>query len=193
MTGLIYLFIIIKRKTVIIMAVILLILLSLAVFKLDRLFYPYPYQQIVEKYASLNGVDPCLVISVIREESRFKAKSISPKGAVGLMQIMPGTAEEISAWLGENYEDIDLTRPEDNIRYGCWYLAALSKEYSGNTVLTLAAYNAGIGRVNGWLGSVSGDLNSFLIEDIPFKETREYVQKVFASYQKYKKLYYQSR
>lgn len=184
--------IVIKRKTVIIMTVILLILLSLAVFKSDRLFYPYPYQQTVEKHASLNGLDPCLVISVIREESRFKAKSISPKGAVGLMQIMPDTAKDISAWLGENYEEIDLTRPEDNIRYGCWYLAALSKEYSGNAVLTLAAYNAGIGRVNSWLGSAPGNLNSYLIEDIPYKETRDYIRKVFASYQKYQKLYCQS-
>jgi len=86
-----------------------------------------------------------------------------------------------------------MTNPEDNIRYGTWYLAALNKQFSGNTILTLAAYNAGSGRVTSWLKNYSGDFNDYLIEDIPFTETREYVAKVLASYGRYVVLYEQDR
>ena len=105
------------------------------------------------------------------------------------MQLMPDTAKEIAVWLEENYEDVDLTKPDDNIRYGTWYLATRSKEFSGNIIITLASYNAGIGRVKSWLKESPKDFNSYLIEDIPYKETREYVQKVLKSYGKYSKLY----
>ncbi|KUO66293.1 MAG: transglycosylase [Gracilibacter sp. BRH_c7a] len=178
----------IKRTIV----VLLLLLLIVTVSKhnlIEKMLYPYPYKQTVEKYALEYGVDPYLVISVIREESRFKSQSVSAKGAVGLMQLMPDTAKEIAVWLGENYEEVDLTKPDDNIRYGTWYLATRSKEFSGNTIITLASYNAGIGRVKSWLKESTKNFNSYLIEDIPYKETREYVQKVLKSYGKYNKLY----
>lgn len=186
-------YLIITRKHIIRTIVfILLLLLIFTTWKsnlIDKVLYPYPYKQTVEKYSALHGVDPYLVISVIREESRFKPKSISPKGAVGLMQLMPDTAREIAVWLKEDFEEVDLTEPDDNIRYGTWYLASRSKEFSGNTILTLASYNAGIGRVNTWLRESPKDINSYLIEDIPYKETREYVLKVLKSYGKYSELY----
>lgn len=181
-----------KRKIVKIAAMLFLLLLVFSGFKSDilgRIFHPYPYKETVEKYASAYGVDPLLVISVIREESHFLPNSNSHKGAVGLMQLMPGTAKEISLWLGESFESIDLKKPEDNIRYGTWYLAALNKEFSGNRILALAAYNAGSGRINGWLKAFPGDPSTYDVEDIPFKETREYVLKVLDSYEKYRKLY----
>jgi len=171
---------------------LLLLLLIVTVFKhnlIEKILYPYPYKQTVEKYAIEYGVDPYLVISIIREESRFRTQSVSSKGATGLMQLMPDTAKEIAVWLGEDYEEVDLTKPDDNIRYGTWYFATRSKEFSGNIIITLASYNAGIGRVKGWLEESPKETNNFLIEDIPYKETREYVQKVLKSYGKYSELY----
>jgi soluble lytic murein transglycosylase len=123
-----------KENTCQKVTVILLVLLILTSYKLDfigKAFYPYLYRQTVEKYASTYGVDPLLVIAVIREESHFIPLSSSHKGAMGLMQLMPETAKEIAAWLHEDYTRVDLKKPEDNIRYGTWYLAALNKEYSG--------------------------------------------------------------
>ena len=178
----------IKRTIV----VLLLLLVAITISKsniVEKVLYPYPYKQTVEKYAVEYGVDPYLIIAVIREESRFRTQSVSPKGAVGLMQLMPDTAKEIAVWLEENYEDVDLKKPDDNIRYGTWYLATRSKEFSGNTILTLASYNAGIGRVKTWLEESPRSNNEYLIEDIPYKETREYVLKVLKSYGKYSKLY----
>jgi soluble lytic murein transglycosylase len=90
--------------------------------------------------------------------------------------------------LDEDYNLIDLKNPEDNIRYGTWYLSSLDKQFSGNSILVLAAYNAGSGRVSNWLRTSPRDLNTYLIEDIPFQETRDYVTKVL-KYRKYSGLY----
>lgn len=181
-----------NKKIVKFVTIFFLVSLFFGAFKFhifEKIIYPYPYKQIVEKYASSYGVDPLLVISVIREESHFNRRSNSHKGAVGLMQLMPETAREISVWLNDSFEDIDLAKPEDNIRYGTWYLSALSKEFDGNGILILAAYNAGSGRVNKWLKTSDKDHNTYIIEDIPFTETRGYVRKVLESYEKYSELY----
>ncbi|UWG95676.1 lytic transglycosylase domain-containing protein [Dehalobacter sp. DCM] len=143
----------------------------------------------VEKYAAENDIDPLLVIAVIREESRFIPKSKSAKGAVGLMQLMPNTAQDIAKKLGENFEQINLNDPDTNIRYGTWYLAQLEKEFSGNLVLTLASYNAGIGRVKGWLSEYPKATGAYQIEDIPFPETEDYATNVLKAYHQYKDLY----
>lgn len=179
-----------RKKNCFAFLLIFLLLISI-VFKFDlfgKAAYPYMYKSTVEKYSYSYGVDPLLVLAVIREESHFYPKSSSPKGALGLMQIMPDTAKEIAAWLGEDYDNVNLLSVDDNIRYGTWYLAALIKEYNGNTVLALAAYNAGSGRVNNWLKDELS-LESYTIEDIPFKETRDYIKKVLKSYNAYSGLY----
>lgn len=181
-----------RKKIVKIIAILFLVFLfgsGLTSDILDKILYPYAYKESVEKYAAAYNVDPLLVIAVVREESHFNPWSNSHKGAVGLMQLMPATAQEISVWLGEDYSLVDLTRHDNNIRYGTRYLAALNKEFHGNTNLILAAYNAGSGRVNSWLKDSPHDFNAYRIEDIPFKETREYVVKVLHSYEKYKELY----
>ena len=181
-----------KKKIVKIITILFLLGCFLAGLKLnilEKVLYPYPYRDIIERYAAEYGIDPLLVIAVIREESHFLPKSSSPKGAIGLMQLMPSTAKEIAGWLKEDYSQVDLKQPEDNIRYGTWYLATLYKEFSGNTGLSLAAYNAGSGRVKGWLENSKKSSNSYLLKDIPFPETKEYVQKVLKSYNKYSELY----
>jgi len=157
---------------------------------LEKIIYPYPNQAIIEKYATQYGVDPLFVVSVIREESKFLPQSESHKGAKGLMQLMPSTAQAIAESLGDkSYSEQDLLNPEKNIQYGTWYLASLQKVFSNNTTLVTAAYNGGRGHVQEWIKNGQIDPNNIRVQDIPFKETRDYVGRVLKSYQKYNKLY----
>ena len=157
---------------------------------LEKVIYPYPNQAIIEKYAEQYGVDPLLVIAVIREESKFFSQSESHKGAKGLMQLMPNTAQSIAESLGDKtYKEEDLLNPEKNIQYGTWYLASLQKAFANNTTLVTAAYNGGRGHVQEWINSGQIDLNNINLQDIPFKETRDYVGRVVRSYEQYKRLY----
>ena len=180
------------RKKLFIFCVIA-ILAAVSIFNiptLEKVLYPYPNQAIIEKYATQYGVDPLLVVSVIREESKFRPKSESHKGAKGLMQLMPSTAQAISESLGDKtYTEQDLLNSEKNIQYGTWYLASLQKVYAGNTTLVTAAYNGGRGHVQEWIKNGQIDPNNIRIQDIPFKETRDYVGRVLKSYEKYNKLY----
>jgi soluble lytic murein transglycosylase len=155
----------------------------------QKMLYPYPYRATVEKYAELYGVDPLLVIAVMREESKFLPYTESPKGAVGLMQLMPETARAIAESLGDvGYKDRNLLLPEKNIQYGTWYLVSLRKEFD-NDVLVLAAYNGGRGQVREWINNNQIDPGNLRQKDIPFPETRQYVEKVLKSYQMYSRLY----
>lgn len=178
-----------KTKSSILGLVLVLTILVAQSNLIPKLFYPYPYKQIINKYAIEYNTDSLLVVSVIKAESSFLPFSSSDKGAIGLMQLMPDTAREISQKLGEDYAAIDLKDPETNIRYGSMYLAGLSKQYDGNTVLTLAAYNAGSGRVKEWLKTTGLGLDNYSVKDIPFPETRTYVEKVLKYHQEYSKLY----
>ncbi|MFZ3129649.1 MAG: lytic transglycosylase domain-containing protein [Desulfosporosinus sp.] len=157
---------------------------------LEKVIYPYPNQAIIEKYAEQYGVDPLLVVAVIREESKFFSQSESRKGAKGLMQLMPDTAQSIAESLGDKtYDEEDLLNPEKNIQYGTWYLASLQKAFANNTTLVTAAYNGGRGHVQEWINNGQIDLNNIRLQDIPFKETRDYVGRVLKSYKQYTKLY----
>ena len=157
---------------------------------LEKVMYPYPNQAIIEKYATQYGVDPLYVVSVIREESKFLPLSESHKGAKGLMQLMPSTAQSIAESLGDKtYREEDLLNPEKNIQYGTWYLASLQKVFAKNTTLVTAAYNGGRGHVQEWITNGQIDPNNIRLQDIPFKETRDYVGRVLKSYVKYTKLY----
>lgn len=154
---------------------------------ITKLNYPFSYAETINQYANLNNLDPLLVAAVIREESRFQADAVSGKGACGLMQLMPATAEEMAGKMGETYTKASLMKPENNIRYGTAFLASLMKKYDGDMVLALAAYNAGGSRVDGWAAKKEG---AFTIGDIQYQETRDYVRKVLESYKTYQRLYY---
>jgi len=173
--------------------IVLLILIGYSVLQisdLQKIIYPYPHRTIVEKYADQYGVDPLFVLAVIREESKFLPQSESHKGAIGLMQLMPSTAQSIAVSIGDKaYSDEYLLDPEKNIQYGTWYLASLQKLFTNNRTLVIAAYNGGRGHVQEWIKSGQIDPENIRQEDIPFKETRDYVERVLNSYQKYIKLY----
>jgi len=175
---------------------LLLILLILGVLFaksdwLGRLMYPIHYKDDIRASARGHGVDPHLVAAVIRTESNYKTGLESPKGAVGIMQIMPDTADWIIRQAG--YTDITLRdvmeRPDVGIELGTWYLKSLHEQFDGNAVAALAAYNAGPGNVRGWLRSGEWDGREETASRIPFGETRHYVQRVIYYYNKYKSLY----
>ncbi|MFI4988584.1 MAG: lytic transglycosylase domain-containing protein [Alphaproteobacteria bacterium] len=134
--------------------------------------------------ADSGGTERALVLSVIRQESAFDPRAVSQAGALGLMQVMPGTARRTAGGLGLHYTPTLLTQdPDYNIRLGCAVLAKLLDDFGGNYVLALAAYNAGSSRVRDWIRE-NGDPRSpqvdviDWIEMIPFEETRNYVQRV---------------
>lgn len=153
-------------------------------------FYPFPYKEKVFHYGLENEVDPFLIAAVIRTESKFVAAARSPKGAMGLMQMMPETARWVAGQVGqESFRDAMLNDPETSIRFGAWYLASLKKEFDGNEVLVLAAYNGGRGNVNQWSRQLGWGKDFRDTDRIPYKETREYVKKVLAARERYRALY----
>ena len=155
-----------------------------------KYFYVYPYHETVMKYAEQYHVDSNLTAAVIKSESKFKHEARSHRGAVGLMQLMPDTAQWIARQLGDaNYSLEGLHEPDRNIRYGTWYLSDLEKEFHGNDVLALAAYNAGRGNVHEWMKTNNWPEDFKDIDAIPYKETRDYVRQVISDQKKYRELY----
>ena len=161
--------------------------------------YPISYQTTIQQAAGLSNVNPLLVASVIRVESKFHTEDVSHAGAIGLMQLMPETALWIaqqmkSSGQADKYRitgttNADLAVPEVNIRLGSWYLNYLYQRFQGNEVVAIAAYNGGPKRVQEWLdhGTWNGRLNT--ITDIPVGETRHFVDRVFYNYDLYKRIY----
>jgi soluble lytic murein transglycosylase len=147
-----------------------------------NLVRPIFHQDTVERYSALYHMDPLFVTAVIRAESHFLWNARSNRGAVGLMQLMPATAREIAIDLAlPNFSDKELAKPEMNIQLGVYYLNKLSREFDGNLPLTAAAYNAGLAKVQLWYRQ--NPLLIHEINDIPYEETREYVNRVMRTYQ----------
>lgn len=154
-----------------------------------RLLYPLNYQQIIIQEAKQAQLDPSLVAAVINVESRWRADAVSRKGAKGLMQLMPTTAEWIAEKTGQaGVTEQDLFLPETNIRLGVSYLTDLLTHF-GSETLALAAYNGGRGNVKTWLDDGLWDGKQDTIEAIPFGETRRYVLKVEAQRKIYSRIY----
>lgn len=144
----------------------------------------------MEKYSEENGLDKYLVYAVIKAESNFDPNVKSNADARGLMQLMEETAVERSNVIeNEDIEAYDLYDPETNIKLGTSYLSYLLELYDGNTVLAIIAYNAGLGNVKQWIkdGVIKPDGSD--IENIPYKETENYVRKILRDYQMYLKIY----
>jgi soluble lytic murein transglycosylase len=130
-----------------------------------------------------------MVVAVIYEESHFNPKAVSKAGAIGLMQLMPKTAEWISKSLKEQKpDDSKMTNPKQNIKYGSWYLSFLKKRY-GRDDLALAAYNGGFQNVDKWLSQSFAKGRSIDEIEITFGETREFVKRVQSTQKIYQRLY----
>ena len=153
------------------------------------LSYPQPYSATVRAAAKEFGVDPLLVWSVMRAESRYDAEALSSVGARGLMQVMPPTQTYIAEQLKEDIPPGAAFIPETNIRMGAWYLHYLLQYFKGDQELTIAAYNGGPGSVDTWLKDPLVSSREDLIRWIGFGQTREYLERVSLNYQMYRALY----
>ncbi len=137
-----------------------------------------------------NGLDPFLVLSVIRQESRFDPEASSSANAYGLMQLMPATAERTAAKLGLKGTTVELLHdPDVNLRLGTRYLADLIRDQNGSLPLALGTYNAGPKFMERLKQRVPTDDMEIFIEQIPYQETRDYVKKVLRNYAIYRKIY----
>ena len=144
-----------------------------------RLIYPLRYSSEIGAAARRNGLNPALVAAVINQESGFDAATSSPQGAVGLMQVLPSTAEEIARKSGgKEFVLRDLQRPGVNVLYGSYYLRRLLDRYGGSELEAIAAYNAGQGNVDGWAEAARQAGRPFDVRAIPYGETRDYVAEV---------------
>lgn len=149
--------------------------------------FPLPYKDLIVKWSTERNLNPFLVTALMRQESRFQPLIKSPVGATGLMQVMPDTGAWIAPQIG--LEEYSLTDPDDSINLGTWYLDYTHRTYDNNSMLAIASYNAGPGNVSGWLERY--DITDFdqFVENIPFAETKNYVETVFGNYWNYVNLY----
>ena len=155
----------------------------------QELTLPLRHEDIIRQQAAEKNLDPALIAAVIYQESKFRDRT-SSAGAKGLMQILPGTAEFIARKSGgTRFELQDLGTPQINIAYGSWYLRYLIGRYNGNQVLAIAAYNAGEDNVDRWVSAAGGPDSFDVTRDIPFPETRAYVQGVLSKRGAYKRHY----
>ena len=162
--------------------------------RIEKDNHPLKYGETIEKYSAQYGIPKYLMFAIIKTESDFNCMAISPKGARGLMQMMPDTF----VWLtGKGHlNDPLLTSdslfiPEISIKYGAYYLSYLYKKF-GNWDTVLAAYNGGEGNVSSWLTDAEYSDGNGNLKYIPFKETRKYVDKVNEHKNIYEKLYSES-
>jgi soluble lytic murein transglycosylase len=149
--------------------------------------YPFPYLETIDSWAQQRRLNPMLVTALIRQESRFEAQIRSVADAVGLMQIIPETAAYIAEQINE--KKYNLENPTDNIKMGTWYLDYTHREYSNNSLFAVASYNAGPGAVADWIKQFGVSDPDRFIEQIPYAETKGYVESVFGNYWNYLRLY----
>lgn len=158
-----------------------------------RMLYPWAFARRIAEEASKDKVDPYLVHALIREESRYYPRALSRSNAIGLMQLLPGTAFGVAKRIGlplSNKEEV--FAPDTNIKLGTAYLSDVMGRFNGHAMMAVASYNGGPNAVRRWLNEHNtkgtGDLDLF-VENIPYRETRDYVRKVFGSYWTYELMY----
>ncbi|MCS6801131.1 MAG: tetratricopeptide repeat protein [Chloroflexota bacterium] len=158
--------------------------------KLLRLVLPTPYRSLVEESARRHGVDPALLLALIRQESVYDRYARSVAGARGLTQVMPATGEGIARALGRaDFTVADLYRPETSIEFGAYYFGEQLRRFAGNAYFAMGAYNAGPGVIPRWTnGNLAFDPDLF-VERIPYRETSSYVRLVGRYYYLYRLAY----
>lgn len=171
---------------------VLLVVICLGGFLLGAyVLFPFPYRPQVVAAAGRNGLDPRLVLAVVRAESGFRPDAVSDEGAVGLMQLTPSTAAWVAGQrrLGATVTPADLRDPAYNLASGAWYLAWLLRQFGGRLPVAVAAYNAGPTTVRGWLDAGRWNGRRSDADAIPYPETRGFVRRVLGGYAVYRTLY----
>ena len=151
--------------------------------------FPKPYWPDLKKFSSANGLDPYLMASLIRQESEFNPLAVSPKNALGLMQLLPSVGKGVAKQEKlKHFSAPQLFTPAINLQLGTRYFRSMVDQFGGFEY-ALAAYNAGDDRVKDWQGAGKyRDVQEF-VESIPFTETREYVQAIMRNANVYRQLY----
>lgn len=173
-----------KRLFVLGMSLSILILLMATVFLGLYATHRRPYRKEVVE----SGLDENLVYAVMKAESGFQEDARSGAGAVGLMQILPSTAEFVCEMNGMEFEPGRLIDGEYNVKIGCLYLSYLMERFSA-VETALCAYNAGEGTVAGWLADFKYSEDGVTLKEIPYGETRAYVKKIMKFHKIYEFLY----
>lgn len=178
------------KRALLIAFLLIVIFIFVAIPWFNRIIYPLAYEEFIIDSAQVTGVDPYLVVAIIRTETKFDPNKQSRVGATGLMQLMPITVHEAikEGNFSPSFQDY-VSDPAINIRMGSWYLARLTKRFDGNKVAVIAAYNAGPTKVKEWLDKGVWDGTIDNVTQIPYGETRHYVKRVTYLYQKYQSLY----
>ncbi|MGH2460876.1 MAG: transglycosylase SLT domain-containing protein [Chloroflexota bacterium] len=157
---------------------------------LQRLVYPFPYRDLITRSAQKYGVDPLLLVALIRQESAFNPNAHSVTGALGLTQFEPATAQGVAQQIGlANFTLDQLNQPPIAIELAAAYLASQTKVFGGNPIFALAAYNAGGGSLQTWLADNPRQDLDLLVEEIPFQQTNDYVRLIYRFYDEYQFVY----
>lgn len=178
----------IKTFFVFISVVILALIFSYFIGAYYNYFFPMKYQKEISALAVKYDVGGGIIASVANVESNFEENAISNKGAVGIMQLMPSTAKWIAGKIKVDFSDDKLMQAEYSLELGSFYLAYLI-DYFGDEKLGICAYNAGQGNVSNWLSDKRYSQDGKTLTEIPFQETRIYLQKVLYNYNYYKNKY----
>ena len=183
-----------NKKIFIIIIAISIIVVFLGIFKnkILKIIYPKTYKEIVSVYSEKYNVEENLVFALIKAESNFNSEAVSHRDAIGVMQIMEETAKDVAnknsiKIENENIKQ-ELLKIDNNINIGTKYLSTLLEKYK-NKEIAVAAYNAGIGTVDGWIQKEIIKSDGSDIENIPYKETNNYVRKILRNYKLYEELY----
>ncbi|HEV3094141.1 MAG TPA: lytic transglycosylase domain-containing protein [Solirubrobacteraceae bacterium] len=144
---------------------------------------------VIREQAAEKHLDPALIAGVIYAETKFEPRT-SAAGALGLMQIEPETAQFIANRSGGvRFTTEDLATPKINLAYGSWYLRYLLDHYEGDEMLAVAAYNAGLANVDSWVAKARSEGGELTVSDIPFPETKSYVERVLRAQREYRAAY----
>ena len=153
-----------------------------------QVIFPLEYWPLIKKYSDAHELDPYLITALVAQESTFTVDVRSSANAVGLMQLIPGTARRYAAKLGIRYSNGVRTQAETNIRLGMRYFKDLMNRFGG-AHFALASYNAGEGRIARWIKERPGFAQDEFIDDIPYLETQNYVKRILGTADDYRRLY----
>ena len=164
-------------------------LVIIILFFIAKFIYKDQYIDIIEKECKSYGIDKYEILAIIKAESNFDSKAVSSKKAIGLMQLTLDTAN----WCAKNLNidevsEEDLYNPDLNIKLGIYYYNYLLERYN-NSDTALAAYNAGMGKVDNWLNDKQYSKDGIKIDTTPYEETNKYITKINNNYKIYKFLY----
>jgi len=160
-----------------------------------RIIFPWPNRRLLEREAEEFDLDPFLLVALVRQESAFDADATSRAGARGMMQLMPATARGLARQLQVDWDTAYLGIADANVHLGAAHLAQMLRQYDGEIVPALAAYNAGGSRMRRWARYPEAQAKDWFrfIERIPFPETRGYVQTLLRNRELYKALFGESQ